>query len=48
LLETIEDEKPVVSIADVGDDIKKIDTMLLNPNLTEEQVNELLDRRSNL
>ena len=48
LLETIEEEKPIISIANVGSDIKKIDEMLLNPNLTEEQVNELLDRRSNL
>lgn len=43
-----EEEKPVVSILNVGDDLKKIDEMLRNPNLTEEQVNELLDRRSNL
>ncbi|HEY9114594.1 MAG TPA: hypothetical protein VIN10_07825 [Bacteroidales bacterium] len=43
-----EEEKPMVSISNVGDDLKKIDEMLRNPNLTEEQVNELLDRRSNL
>lgn len=48
MLEPLEDETPVISISDVGDDIKKIDEMLQNPNLTEEQINELLDRRSNL
>ena len=44
----IEDDKPIISISTVGDDIKEIDAMLQNPDLTEEQVNELLDRRSNL
>lgn len=48
LLESIEDDKPIISISTVGDDIKEIDAMLQNPDLTEEQVNELLDRRSNL
>jgi hypothetical protein len=48
MLEPIEDEKPVISISTVGDDIKEIDAMLQNPDLTEEQINELLDRRSNL
>lgn len=49
LLEPYEEEEiPMVSISSVGDDLKKIDEMLRNPNLTEEQVNELLDRRSNL
>jgi gas vesicle protein len=48
LLESIEDETEVISISDVEDDIKKIDEMLQNPNLTEDQVNELLDRRSKL
>lgn len=49
MLESIEeDEKPIISISSVGDDIKEIDAMLQTPGLTEEQVNELLDRRSNL
>ena len=48
LLESIEDDKPIISISTVGDDIKEIDAMLQNPDLTEEQVNELLERRSNL
>jgi hypothetical protein len=29
-------------------DIKAIDEMLKNPNLTEEQINELLDKRAGL
>jgi len=48
MLESIEDDKPIISISTVGSDIKEIDAMLQNPDLTEEQVNELLDRRSNL
>ena len=43
-----EEEKPEISISGVGNDIKKIDEMLQNPHLTEEQINELLDKRSNL
>jgi len=43
-----EEEKPVVSIEQVGSDIAEIDKMLKNSGLTEEQVNELLDRRANL
>jgi hypothetical protein len=48
MLESIKEEKPIISISTVGHDMKEIDEMLQNPNLTEEQVNELLDRRSRL
>jgi len=48
VLESLEDDTPIISISSVEDDITKIDEMLQNPNLTEEQVNELLDRRSKL
>lgn len=40
-----EEEKP---ISDVEAEIDKIDKLLQNPNLTHEQVDELLDRRSKL
>ena len=43
-----EEIKPPVEIDRVGNDIRKIDEMLLNPDLTEEQINELLDRRADL
>ena len=43
-----EELPPPVEIDEVGNDIKKIDEMLLNPDLTEEQINELLDRRANM
>lgn len=48
ILPAKEEEKPVVSIEEVGSDIAEIDKMLKNPDLTEEQINELLDRRANL
>lgn len=48
LLEPLEEEKPIISISTVGDNIREIDAMLQNPDLSEEQVNELLDRRSQL
>ena len=43
-----EEPKPLVAIDETETDIVKIDEMLKNPDLTEEQVNELLDRRANL
>ncbi len=43
-----EEEEPVVSIEEVSNDIKEIDEMLKNPDLTDEQIDELLDRRANL
>ena len=36
------------SISDDLDDLGKIDEMLSNPDLTEEEINKLLDRRSRL
>lgn len=48
LLDDEEDETPVVSIEGVGMDIASIDELLKNPDLTEEQINELLDRRADL
>ena len=43
-----DEEKPVVEIDKAGQTRADIDELLTNPNLTEEQINELLDRRSNL
>ena len=43
-----EEEEPVVSIEEVSNDIKEIDEMLKNPDLTDEQIDELLDRRANM
>ncbi len=49
LLTTEEEElPPPVSIDHVKNDIQEIDEMLKNPDLTEEQIDELLDRRANL
>ena len=42
------EEEPLVVIDEVGNDIKAIDEMLTNPDLTEEQINNLLDKRANL
>ncbi len=44
----VEEKKPQVAINEKEIDIAKIDEMLKNPNLTEEQVNKLLDRRAEL
>lgn len=38
----------VIDIDQTGNDIKKIDEMLTDPNLTQEQIDELLDKRANL
>ena len=43
-----EEEKPKVTIDEKEIDIAKIDELLKNPDLTEEQVNKLLDRRAEL
>lgn len=43
-----EEETPILSIDEAGNDIAKIDELLSNPGLSEEQVNELLDKRANL
>lgn len=42
------EEEPIVAIDSVGSSIKEIDEMLNNPDLTEDQINELLDRRADL
>lgn len=47
----IQDEAQPPTVAEppsenYDDDIKKIDQMLKNPNLTEEQINNLLDKRN--
>lgn len=42
------EEEPIVAIDNVGNSIKEIDEMLNNPDLTEDQINELLDRRADL
>lgn len=42
------EEEPIVAIDNVGSSIKEIDEMLNNPDLTEDQINELLDRRADL
>lgn len=44
----IKEVKPMVSIENVGNDKSKIDEMLKNSQLTEEQINELLDKRAEL
>jgi len=43
-----EDNAPVIDIDDLGNDIKRIDEMLTDPNLTPEQIDELLDKRAGL
>lgn len=42
------EEEPTVLIDEVGNNLKEIDEMLTNPDLTEEQINDLLDKRANL
>lgn len=44
----LEEEEPVVQITEVGDTRLEIDEMLKNPDLTEDQINELLDKRASL
>jgi hypothetical protein len=41
-------ETPDLQLDEVGNDVAKIDELLKNPDLTEDQINELLDRRANL
>ena len=43
-----EEDVMVIDIDQTGNDIKKIDEMLTDPNLTQEQIDELLDKRANL
>jgi len=44
----LEEEEPIVQITEVGDTRLEIDEMLKNPDLTEDQINELLDKRASL
>lgn len=46
-IDTVDPEEPK-SVTDVKQEIAKIDEMLKNKNLTPEQIDKLLDRRSNL
>jgi len=45
---TFTEEEPKVQIDNIGDNRAEIDKLLKNPDLTEDQINELLDRRANL
>jgi len=46
----LEEAKPILEISgsNVEEELKKIDELLKKPKLTEEQINELLDRRAML
>lgn len=43
-----EKNRTVIDMDETGNDIKKIDELLTNPNLTPEQIDELLDKRAGL
>ncbi len=43
-----EEEVPVVNIDEGGLTVGEIDKMLTNPDLSEDQINELLDKRAEL
>jgi len=47
-IEDVEVISKVIEIKDPQSAIQEIDKMLKNPDLTEDQVNELLDKRANL
>jgi len=47
-IEDVEVISKVIEIEDPQSAIQEIDKMLENPDLTEDQVNELLDKRANL
>jgi len=47
-IEDVEVISKVIEIENPQSAIKEIDKMLENPDLTEDQVNELLDKRANL
>lgn len=46
----VEEAQPILEISgsNVEEEMKKIDELLKNPKLTEEQINDLLDRRAML
>jgi len=45
-----EETKPLLEISgtNIAEELQKIDELLKNPKLTEDQINELLDRRAML
>jgi len=47
-IENVEVISKVIEIEDPQSAIQEIDKLLKNPDLTEDQVNELLDKRANL
>lgn len=47
-IEQIPEEEPTIYITKDSSTIEDIDEMLKNPSLTEDQINELLDRRAGL
>jgi hypothetical protein len=44
----IEEQEPVVEVDSKNFTIQDIDEMLIDPDLTEDQINELLDKRAEL
>jgi len=48
IIKQVDDVTPALQIDASSNSVKEIDEMLKNPNLTEEQINELLDKRANL
>ena len=47
-IEQVTEDEPVLELDSSKHSIEEIDLLLKNPDLTEEQVNELLDRRAKL
>ena len=44
----VEDTQPEIQIETKEITVEEIDKLLMNPDLTEDQINELLDKRANL
>lgn len=47
-IEEVEEITPIIELKGNQSSTQEIDTLLKNPDLTEEQINELLDKRANL
>ncbi len=47
-VEEVENITPVIKLEGTQSSLQEIDAMLKNPELTEDQINELLDRRAKL
>jgi hypothetical protein len=47
-VEEVEDITPLIKLEGTQSSTQEIDAMLKNPDLTEDQINELLDKRANL